>query len=319
MAEGLLIAGRSVPVPVFFPSVSSVRANRRPSSYVRILAAVGEPRFLVSAYDIAVSDPGERTAIKELLSVSSTRGSSVFLDSGNYESYWKNDATWTAERFASVLASTSVPLAFHFDNQRPPSDPSDSAEGIIAALSRDQQATSNVTVCPIVHGAPDNLADVVRVVAERLQPVVLAVPERELGEGILSRVRTLRRIRSAIDEVAPTTVLHVLGTGSPIALLVYATAGAQSFDGLEWCHTCVDPDTARLHHFQHRDLVRTLEPEVVSGLPYLEGTLVHNLFFFRTWLARIREALLSGTEATLLGAVLPIARRDEVLAMLRSQ
>jgi queuine/archaeosine tRNA-ribosyltransferase len=295
-----------------------VKANSRPSSYVRLLISAGEPRFLVSAYDIASSDVGEAIAIKEALRAAKSADVSVLLDSGNYESYWKTDPDWTARRFASVLASTSAPLAFHFDNQHPPPDQRDAADEIVAAVGRDQGPASNITVCPIIHGVPGSLATIVRVVAERLQPVILAVAERELGEGILARARTLRRVRSAIDEVAPTTVLHVLGTGSPIALLVYAMAGAQSFDGLEWCHTCVDPDTARLHHFQHRDLVRTLEPKIVLGLPYLEGTLVHNLLFFRTWLARIREALASGTEAALLGSVLPMTRRDSVLTALRT-
>jgi queuine/archaeosine tRNA-ribosyltransferase len=295
-----------------------VKANGRPSEYVRLLTAAGEPHFLVSAYDVAAGDNTEQAAMQEALSVATTRGASVLLDSGNYESFWKADSSWTPGHLATVLASTSAQVAFCYDNQRPPSDARASADEIVAAIDREQAAAPNTTVCPIVHGTPEQLVAVVRSTAERLQPLVLAVAERELGDGILARARTVRRLRATLDEVARATNLHVLGTGSPIAILVYAMAGAQSFDGLEWCHTCVDPDTARLHHFQHRDLVRTLEPSITSGLAYGPGTLLHNLFFFRTWLTRIRDALASGTAATLLGSVLPTSRRDEVIAALRN-
>ena len=47
--------------------------------------------------------------------------------------------------------------------------------------------------------------------------------------------------------------MHVLGTGNPWSIAVLAAAGADSFDGLEWCRVVVDRQTHRLNHFQHFD------------------------------------------------------------------
>jgi hypothetical protein len=93
-------------------------------------------------------------------------------------------------------------------------------------------------------------------------------------------------------------------------------AGAQTFDGLEWCQTCVDPDTAWLHHFHHRDLVTPVAPELMRDLPYAQGTLVHNLLFLRSWMRRLRESLELGSAMDMLSAYLPPARRTEIVSAL---
>ena len=309
------MAGRTIRTPTFFPSVSSVKTNLRPSEYVRILAALGEPRVLVSAYDVAAADERERFAMVGALQEVGANGCSILLDSGNYERFWHRDERWTVTSYADVIASWPPTLAFSFDHLEPANDPIRAAEDVIAGVLRDQACSTNATICPIIHARdPGALTATVRTVAERLQPILLAVPERELGDGLLERADTVHHLRSVLDGVAPATALHVLGTGSPIALLIYAKAGAQSFDGLEWCHTCVDPDAVHLHHFQHRELVRTITPEITADLPYAIGTLAHNLLFFRSWMRRITEALATGTAAALLASALPQTRRDEVLA-----
>jgi hypothetical protein len=312
----IVLGGRSLPIPSFFPSVSSVKTNLTPLDYVRVLNAIGEHQFLVSAHDLARVAVIEREPLKQALDLAVARGATVLLDSGNYESFWKEDDTWGVGDFAAILAETPASLAFCFDDQTPPDDPTIAAAGVIAAVDRDQAAARHATICPIVHGRVDILPTTVHLAAQALQPIVLAVAERELGDGIVARSKTVRRLRDILDRVAPRTALHLLGTGNPLAILAYAIAGADSFDGLEWCQTCVDPDAIHLHHFQHRDLVRTLEPSIISTLPYAGGTLAHNLFFYRQWMQRLRESLACGTALALLQETLPRARRAEVTGQL---
>jgi hypothetical protein len=63
----------------------------------------------------------------------------------------------------------------------------------------------------------------------------------------------VRRIRDELDKLPFYQPLHILGTGNPWSIAVLAAAGADSFDGLEWCRVAVDRDTGRLNHFQHFD------------------------------------------------------------------
>lgn len=318
-ASRLAFGGRALPVPAFFPSVSSVKTNLLPSEYVRILGTLGEPQLLVSAYDLATLDDAERSAIQEAVGAVSRHGCAVLLDSGNYERFWHRDATWTIERYAATVRSCGAPIAFSYDELEPLLEPRHAADAVVAGVHRDQAWSSSTTICPIVHGlTPEALAETASIVAERLQPLLVAVPERELGNGLVARAGTVRRMVKTIADVAPGTSVHILGTGSPVALLVYAIAGALSFDGLEWCQTCVDPDSAHLHHFQHRDLVRTIEPSLTTSLPYAAGTLVHNLLFFRGWMTRVRESLANGTADGLLESVIPKAGR-EALTVLTAQ
>jgi queuine/archaeosine tRNA-ribosyltransferase len=314
MASVLTVAGRALPLPAFFPSVSSVKTNGRPVDYVEILVALGEPQFLVSAYDIAHALPGERERFAVALARASECGATVLLDSGNYEAYWLRDPGWSPADLSSVLRSVPAPLAFSFDNQDPAADIAAAAIALVADLDRDQKATPQATVLPIVHGSADTLPERVRTVAERIQPLLLAVPERALGDGLVSRITCAGSLRRVLDQVAPSCVLHLLGTGNPLALAAYALAGAQTFDGLEWCQTCVDPDTAWLHHFHHRDLVTPVEPELTRELPYAQGTLVHNLLFLRSWMRRLRESLELGAAIEMLAAYLPPARRTEIVS-----
>ena len=47
-----------------------------------------------------------------------------------------------------------------------------------------------------------------------------------------------------------------MGTGNPLSIIAFAAAGADSFDGLEWCRTAADYDNNYLFHFQQFDFFR---------------------------------------------------------------
>ena len=145
-------------------------------------------------------------------------------------------------------------------------------------------------------------------VAEQLFPVLLAVPERALGDGIIARTRTLRRLRKALNELDLYCPLHLLGkTGNPLSIAVYAMAGADSFDGLEWCQTVVDHESGRLFHFQHWDLFKDQTDWGNNGaLPYIQSALMHNLDFYRTFMTELREALIGNMEEPFLRRFAPV-------------
>ena len=287
----LYIAQTVLSMPCFFPSVSSVKTNLLPVDYVELLVGAHYPLFLVSAYDIGHCTEDQRLRLNTALAQGKECGAVVLMDSGNYESFWKDDKNWQPDRFHEIAGSSHQHLYFCYDNQQPPSTSESIAEDVVASVIRDQEHALG-TVAPIVHGDTALLSDAARRTAEQLYPLLLAVPERALGEGIIERTRTVRRIREALNALGVYCPLHLLGTGNPLSIIAYSLAGADSFDGLEWCQTVVDHETGRLLHFQQWDLIRhQTEWGQCPVLPYAQSVLMHNLDFYREFMKKLHEAI----------------------------
>ncbi len=303
--QKIVIAGKTVPLPCFFPSVSSVKTNLLPVDYIELLAAAAHPLYLISAYDIASSSPEHQHRILCAIRQSRTKGSVILLDSGNYEGFWKGAIDWRAERFHAICNGYEHDIGFCYDNQSPPNTSEAISEDVVGGVLRDQKH-SPATIVPIVHGPTELLPSVVKKVAEQLCPVLLAVPERALGEGIAARTRSVRKIRQALDDLDFYCPLHLLGTGNPISIISYTIAGADSFDGLEWCQTVVDHETTFLHHFQQWDFVREQTEWGSNGtLPYIQSVLMHNLSFYTTFMWRLQQAVQHATLYEIIETDLP--------------
>ena len=287
----ICVGQTTLPLPSFFPSVSSVKTNLAPVDYVELLVASDYPSFLVSAYDIAYCTSGERIRMDVAIEQGRENGLVTLMDSGNYEKYWKNGREWQREKFHEIASHSYHPLCFCFDNQQPPYTSELIAADVVESVTQDQKYALG-TVAPIVHGNLHLLPEATRRTAEQLYPLVVAVPERELGEGILERMRTIRRIREALNALEVYCPLHILGTGDPLAIISYVLAGADSFDGLEWCQTVVDHETGKLSHFQQWDLIRhQTEWGIHRELPFVQTVLMHNLYFYRQFMQKLRDAV----------------------------
>lgn len=289
-SEVLPIAGRSLPLPVFFASVSSVKYDRPVAETMTLLIEAGYPAVLISAYDYAHSNGAEQKQIRKLAKKAADRGIVLLVDSGRYESFWLRDTSWDRTDFLAAIRDLRPPLAFSFDAPVDSDDAADVARDAVDRATADQKDLPDTTVLPIVHGAPAVLPAAVVEVASLMAPLAVALPERELGEGLLARSATLGRTIEALRDARVAVPLHLLGTGDPLSILVYAAVGADSFDGLEWCHTVVNFDDASLHHLQHLDLfVSQSGVDVADGL-FLEAAQAHNLVFLIEWMRRIRDA-----------------------------
>ena len=165
---------------------------------------------------------------------------------------------------------------------------------MIAGTLRDQ-GHAHGPVAPILHGKPAQLPAAIKKVVETICPTLVAVPERALGDGIVARTRTVRNIRSSLNELGFYCPLHLLGTGNPLSIIAYAMAGADCFDGLEWCQTVVDHSTGKLCHYQHWDLFRHQTLWGINGiLPYNQSVLMHNLEFYRQFMDDLCKAMKGG-------------------------
>ena len=178
----------------------------------------------------------------------------------------------------------------------------------IKAAQRSARLTS-APIIPIVHlprltdgdYQVDMAGPVMRQVAQALAPVMIAIPERELGSGVFERARTMAAVRAALKGLGRYQAVHVLGAGNPISLALLSAAGADSFDGLEWCRYAFDAERAQLHHFQLFELFGyqaaladspvTSSAALDPAVSYTTKAVMHNLDFYHTWLRDLRTAV----------------------------
>ena len=288
----LPIGGRTLDLPCFFPAISTIKTNFSPAEYLDVLLAVKQQQLLISAYDIHNADPKQKSAINRLLKKAQKEEVGILLDSGNYESYWLRDTNWTTKDFHSILEDDKYDLVFSFDIHNPPGAKKKIVNSVESSVLLDQENCGSGTVIPIIHATSKQLPDVVVDVAERLHPIMVAVPERTLGDGLKARTELLVEIRAKLEKLDHYIPIHLLGTGHPTSILLLALAGADSFDGLEWCKTTVDHTTGQLYHFQQREFFGDQSAFCCDyELPYTIATLGHNLLFYRKWLKMIQEAI----------------------------
>ncbi|MFC0104512.1 TIR domain-containing protein [Sphingopyxis terrae] len=316
-----------VELPALFLSVSSHETQLTPGYAVEALKTHQAPLILVSAYDAVGSRRDERMLAE--LADYRERGGFVLIDSGNYEATRLKDETWSPEKFAEALADMPHDCAFCFDALDPPKDTERAADAVIAAVERDGVHASG-PMLPIVHarrfpkGGFDlpGLAKVICKVAEQLTPAMIAIPERELGAGLLERARSMMKLRSALSKLPFYQPIHLLGTGNPWSIALLATAGADSFDGLEWCRVAVDHDSGRLHHYQHFDFFRyqaelsdsplTREALNMRSVTYPAKVAFHNLDYYGGLARKLIAAAAKGDFEALVVGMLGAANIRQV-------
>jgi queuine/archaeosine tRNA-ribosyltransferase len=143
---------------------------------------------------------------------------------------------------------------------------------------------------------------------------MIAIPERELGAGIFERARMVRRIREALASLPFYQPVHLLGTGNPWTIAILAAAGADSFDGLEWCRIVVDHDSGRLHHDQHFDFFSfqgrrgdsRIATDVINdpGINFAGKVAFHNLAYYSGFADELKHAAIKGDfEAFVMGTL----------------
>lgn len=300
-------------LPCYFPSISSIKTNLYPVEYLRILVTLQHPYFLISAYDIFHSDEPTQQQIKQLIAIANDNRVAILLDSGNYESYWRRDSSWTFDKFISVLKTMEAVPAFSYDIQNPDAQNCEIVKQIQAQVLSDQ--LTNHEIIPIIHAKGADIEEIAFEIAQLLSSKMVAIPERLLGDGIIQRAKTIARIRRKLNRCDHYIPIHLLGTGNPLSILLYEMCGADSFDGLEWCQTTVNHSTALLYHFQQRELFGVQNEFCkMIDFPYSQATLAHNLLFYRNWMEVIRDSLSDGS-------ILEIAKRyfsDDLISQLNA-
>lgn len=304
-----LLQGR-LPLPTLFLSTSSFETRLKPSEAVKALDLARYPSLLVSAWDLV--DRRKPTALKSALKEYRDNGGFILVDSGNYESSRLTNKRWKPDDLVDALAGASYDRIFCFDDMKPARSPAKALASILAAVERDQKAT-NAEVLPVVHAAErkagghdiDMLIETVFNLARERQPELIGIPERELGAGLFQRCRTMMAIRAKLSGLPFYQPIHLLGTGNPWSIAVLTAAGADTFDGLEWCRVVADMENDRLYHFQHYDFFTyqtgVAESDVARSafvddkVDFAGKAAFHNIDYYTNFMNDLREAATGGS------------------------
>lgn len=327
--QELTVRGKILRLPAFVFSLSSHETQVNPKDGTILLQMLEPSTSLISAYDVwkyYSTDLDFQSTIEQM---KKSQGI-LFMDSGNYEAYRKNDRYsiensngWHCGHFREMAAKISPDIAFAFDHIEPEGEPDRIVEQIATEFREDDHALQqrDFLLCPIVHlpkeyngRLADCAARIVSGVASELDPLMLAIPERELGDGLLEKAKTVRDIRKTLNALGKYYPLHLLGTGNPLSMIALATAGADSFDGLEWCRTVADYEKGFLFHFQQFDffsqtrLHRIQDPRIRrlienKDATYSAKTLGFNVDFFKDWMRTMQNMIHSGQTEMLLRMV----------------
>ena len=308
--RALVLNGKKLHAPGMVLSVSSFETQITPDAALSLLSYANPPAALVSAYDLLRprQTKKQNSNITDISAINRLRdaGSLVFLDSGNYEAMRYKDKKWKEDeqRLLEAQEVVEVDLAFTHDAfPKVTSFENVNAQRRIDEISEEYERDRSLIKCavsPIVH-APrlsgnrycyERLPEICCGVVQAVDPPMVAVAERELGDGIMERICTVAKIRKALDEQGPKTILHVLGTGNPITMAFLSLAGADFFDGLEWCRTAIDGKSWRLYHFQQWDMFASQTGLITSSeiaalirnqsgeTPWFIKVIFHNMAFF---------------------------------------
>ena len=270
-------------LPKLFYSVSSYNTSIKPSEAVQALRILEAPAILISAYDI--DSKREPDSLISELKKYQKKGGFILVDSGNYEASRLEDKKWVVRDFKKALANTPHDYVFCFDDMDPGIGKKKNVNQIIKSVERDQKFTTS-PVLPIVHAPQlkkggykiEDLPYIFSEISKKLHPPIIAVPERELGGGIIARARVIRAIREELNKLPYYQPIHVLGTGHPWAIAILVAAGADTFDGLEWCRYTLDEDREEISHFHLFDLFGSLDK---SKMGFSANVAFHNLRYLK--------------------------------------
>lgn len=325
-ARKLEVGRKQLDLPAFVFSLSTFETQIDPIDGLDLLSGLCPSACLVSAYDFHGVLHGSSSDIRRSVAVIEESRSVLFLDSGNYEATRKGDHRtkknrkgWCPEKFWEVASGIPADLIFTYDPPLNGNAEVQTVKNIIDRYILDLQKTGvdASSLCPIVHipdeyqERPDMVASLVYETAKELQPTLVAIPERELGDGLCARMRSVQAIRERLSDLGGYQAVHILGTGNPISMAALAACGADSFDGLEWCRTAANYETNSLMHFQQFDSLLTafagrMKNESARALAELVGApfalrvASYNFDYFEEWVRTIQRLTRSGDSELLL-------------------
>jgi queuine/archaeosine tRNA-ribosyltransferase len=298
----IVINGKKLLTPSYFPSISSYGVKFSMIDMLFLLKFHKYPRLLLSAYDLHNSEPREKTKLVSIIKDYREKGF-LFMDSGLYESSWRKDSNWDLNSYKSLLSQIQFDLYTSFDVlpdfKKKGMEDEFKGKTFTNLLESSVFQNGNLFIA-IIHGSsPDALVTLIGNLVEDHPNLcgAVAIAERDCGYNILERAETISEIRRTLNQNSKENVLHILGCGNPLSILLFSYCGADTFDSLDWMKYVINPDPNSLliNDFSHLPLLncrcRICDTPKQKSADYLEKVLLHNLAFYQGFVIQIQSLI----------------------------
>lgn len=262
-----------------------------------MLANYSYPRILVSAYDLFHVKESERRRLLKILNTFRNNGF-FFLDSGVYESSWKGDSTWSLDSYKTLASQVECDFYSSFDflpiENSKKIDKEFKKRTFNNILASGGVSKKGVFV-PILHGSnPNQLVSVLAEFVKRHPDLfgIIAIAERDCGISILEKAKTIIRIRRALDKNDRRNLLHLLGCGNPLSMLLFSYCGVDIFDSQDWAEHVINRDGLTIIDFSQLELLNC-SCRICSRdeRGYAKKAVLHNLLFYQDFVMQIQSLI----------------------------
>ncbi len=242
----------TVTLPLLVPSFSSkgfgfAREKGQKKSYSKVSASLDlvhpylNTAFLLSAYDLHFGHLKNTTS-------SYNSAALVFIDSGGYELSPEYDSSeprvydhkpsdFTADHYAKVLQNLPQGqfIVANFDHTAKGSPVETQIQAARKFFAGQPRFLNNFIIKPSGQRAAYlDTSAILGHVAKCRGFNALGLTEKELGNNLVDRLRTIAKIRVAMDREEVASPIHIWGGLDPLITPLYFFAGAEIFDGVSW-------------------------------------------------------------------------------------
>jgi hypothetical protein len=252
-----LANGRELQTPLLVPSVSSAgfKSNVQTDGSIQfewapvldVVRSLLTDALLISAYDIAHGHlPGGSTLVENFTASPYAEPNTLFIDSGLYEKAYGpppfnvERKEWTPSAYDELVGSldaASQAVLVNYDAYD-----GDGNAPFLAQIERAQLFFAqhdgyghDLLIKPERAGRPLEAGDLSPNTLARLKGFdIVGFAEKDLGDSVLDKLRTLTRLRDALDSAGVEAPIHLFGSLDPVMTPLYHAAGAEIFDGLTW-------------------------------------------------------------------------------------
>jgi queuine/archaeosine tRNA-ribosyltransferase len=294
------VSNKILTTPTYFPAISSLGTKFSSSELLLLLTHHKYPRALVSAYDLhhQAGREDERKQVLNLIKRYRTNGL-LFLDSGLFESSWKDDPEWNIDVYKSVLSEVHFDLYTSFDVYRNEAKSyEDFKKRTYSNAVESSVFLDNLVFYVILHeSSPFQLLKLMKEFVEDHHDLCgrIAIAERDIGKSIQERTETVIAARRMLNEDDPGNLLHILGCGNPLSMLLYSYCGADTYDSLDWLKSAINPSNYLLYDLSHLILIHC-NCQVCTEPPYRDAdysqkVLLHNLLFYQNFIMQLQSLI----------------------------